>query len=68
MAIPPVQAQAPSHKELAFPPSMAPSPAELMLVKQRQEAAQNMQAAFTMVDKIDGYAPPPQVTQAQHAH
>ena len=61
-AVAPAQAPGPSHGKLAFPAIMAPSPAELMLIKQREQAAQNMQAAYIMVNKINSDVPAPQVS------
>lgn len=58
----PAQAPGPLHRKLAFPAIMAPSPAELILIKQREQAPQNMQAAYTMVNKINSYIPAPQVS------
>lgn len=59
----PMQANGPAAARLKIPVSMAPSPAELQRLKQKQEAHQNMQAAYQMVDKIKSYAPAPQVSQ-----
>ena len=60
----PAQAPGPAKRKLASPASAAPgpSPAELVQIKKR-EAAENMKAAFTMVNKIEaaGYAMVPQV-------
>ena len=62
-AVAPMQANGPAAARLKVPVSMAPSLAELQRLKQTQEAHQNMQAAYQMVDKIKSYAPAPQVSQ-----
>ena len=61
-AVPPVQAQAPSRAKLHVPAVTAPSPAELAQVQMKQEAKDNMKAAYTMVARINSFAPPPQVS------
>ncbi|CAK0785850.1 hypothetical protein CVIRNUC_009062 [Coccomyxa viridis] len=59
-AVPPVQAQAPSRAKLHVTAVTVPSPAELAKVQMKQEARENMKAAYTMVARINGFAPPPQ--------
>ncbi len=61
-AVPPVQAQAPSRAKLHVTAVTVPSPAELAKVQMKQEARENMKAAYTMVARINGFAPPPQVS------
>lgn len=59
------QAPGPSRMKPAAPHRIAPapSPAELAQLRKKEEAAENMKAAVTMVDKIEaaGYATVPQV-------
>ena len=55
------QGQAPSQAKLRVPAYAAPSPAELAQVQMKQQAKQNMKAAYTMVAEINSFAPPPQV-------
>ena len=47
---------------------MAPSPAELAQVQMKQEAKENMKAAYTMVARINSFAPPPQVSMPLANH
>ena len=65
----PALAPGPAKRKLASPASAAPSPspAELAQIK-KQEAAENMKAAFTMVNKIQaaGYATVPPVRCCMH--
>ena len=67
-AVPPTQAQAPSRVKLRVPAVMAPSPAELAQVQMKQEAQENMEAAYTMVARINSFAPPPQVSMPLAKH
>ena len=57
-----VQGQAPSQAKLRIPAFTAPSPAELAQAQMKQQAKENMKAAYTMVARINSFAPPPQVS------
>ena len=61
-AAPSVQAQAPSQTKLHVSAVTAPSPAELAKGLMKQQAEENMRAAYTMVTRINSIAPPPQVS------
>ena len=67
-AVQPVKAQAPSQAKLRVPAIKAPSPAELAQVQMKQEAKENMKAAYTMVARINSFAPPPHVSMPMAKH
>ena len=52
----------------SVPAVTVPSPAELAQVQMKQEAKENMKAAYTMVARINSFAPPPQVSMPLANH